>query len=193
MTSFDTYSVGDRVYCLAWIGKQFDIVAKDDERGIISLQGTLENTPQGAQVDVFRSTLWMLTKEPWDQLWYWPDRKGERYLDVFKRFVSAHPAGDIVTGYLVEGANPLQGIGCTPDRAMAFRILASTDMTAMIEPVAGWVGNESAPLREARKGSDVRWVAVGPAGAARVRMVAYRWGVAFGEIVLNGEDFSDMN
>ena len=29
---YDSYRLGDRVYCLAWIGQPFDVVAKDDER-----------------------------------------------------------------------------------------------------------------------------------------------------------------
>jgi hypothetical protein len=188
---FADYAVGDRVYSLAWIGKPFSIVAKNEERGILSLQGSLENDPQGAQVDVFKSTIWMVTDEPWDQLWYWPDRCGERYLEVFKRFVGAHNAGEIVTGHFVEGANPLQGLACTPDRAMAFRIVMMTDSMVMVEPVVGLKANGE-PVREARQDEEIRWISTGPAVAARLRMVGYRWAVTFGDIVLNGADFAGL-
>src|SRR5438132_1889299 len=71
LTGFD---VGDRVYCLAWVGTPFEVVARSD--GMLSLQGL---NGSDAQVDIFDETSWMLTREPWDKIWYWPDRAGERY------------------------------------------------------------------------------------------------------------------
>lgn len=190
MTSFDSFEVGDQVYCLAWLGKPFEIVAKDNVRGILSLQGALENIPQGAQVDIFTSTTWMITREKWDQIWYWPDRAGETYQQVFERFVSEHSPGGVVTGYQIEGPNPLEPFSVTPERAMAFRILKMDDLGILIQPVAGTRKGVSGTLeREAKENSDIDWLPVGPMAAAVLKMTDYRWSLSYGDMVLNWQDF----
>ena len=55
MTDLD-FDVGDRVFCLAWIGTPFEVVSRND--GMVSLQGV---TNTGAQIDVFPETAWMVT------------------------------------------------------------------------------------------------------------------------------------
>ncbi|MET0985664.1 MAG: hypothetical protein ABW034_09690 [Steroidobacteraceae bacterium] len=188
MNAFESFDVGDRVYCLAWIGKQFEIVARDDTRGILSLQGDLENVPQGAQVDIFRSTTWMVTHDKWDQIWYWKDRAGEGYTDVYQRFLAANTPGSVVTGYQVEGSNPLDAIACTPERAMAFRILAIHDLGIAIQPVVGLTA-EGTPVRESTADATVRWIPTGPMTSAVLKMTDYRWSLGYGDIVLNWRDF----
>ena len=189
MIAFDEYRVGDEVYCLAWIGKKFEIVARDEDRGILSLQGGLENVPHGAQVDIFRSTTWMVTRQKWDQIWYWPDRAGETYEDVYRRFVKEHKAGEVLTGYQVEGPYPLEPVSFTAARAMAFRIMHVHDLGILIAPVVGLVDGAKEPLREAEKDPAVRWVMAGPPASAVLKMTAYRWSLTYGDIVLNWRDF----
>ncbi|HKD36963.1 MAG TPA: hypothetical protein VKB78_09180 [Pirellulales bacterium] len=192
MSTFDDYRIGDRVYCLAWIGKSFEIVAKNDEIGKISLRGDLETERGGAQIDIFKSTIWMLSHEPRDEIWHWRDRKGETYADVFDRFRSAHKPGDIVSGYLIEGANALEPIGASPERAMAFRIVMPAENMIMVEPVVGIRSGGTEIVKEAKADSGITWVSAGPIASARIAMTAYRWSIAFGDIVLNPRDFEGL-
>lgn len=188
MTAFADYKVGDQVYCLAWIGKRFEITARDDARGVLSLQGELEGLPTGAQVDIFPHTTWMVTHAGWDQIWYWPDRAGESYREPYQRFVKAHKAGDIITAYQVEGPSPLTPAAKTAEGAMTLRILAVEDMGVLVQPVTG-IDAEGRVVREADGGQHVRWEACGPASQAQVKMVGYRWCVAYGDVVLTWQDF----
>ena len=107
---YPDYSVGDRVYCLAWIGQPFDVVAKDDERQAISVE-TPPAWPSSAQFDIFPETMFLLTQEHWDQIWHWPDQAGEVYFDVFQRFVDRHRVGQVVAGYQVPDG--LMALGAT--------------------------------------------------------------------------------
>ena len=45
--------------------------------------------------------MFLLTREHWDQIWYWPDRAGKQYLEVFQRFVERHHVGEVICGYHV--------------------------------------------------------------------------------------------
>jgi hypothetical protein len=193
MTGYEDYRVGDRVYCLAWLGKLFEIVAKDDQNGKISLRGDLVTQPGGAQIDIFPSTMYQLSHEPREDIWNWPDRKGEQYLDVFERFRSKHKPGDIITGHLVEGASPLEPIGMAPERAMAFRIVIPIEASVVVEPVVGLNPDGKSFVKEATNDPAIRWVSVGPITPARVGMIAYRWSISFGDVVLNGEDFNGLS
>ena len=124
---YESYRLGDRVYCLAWIGQPFDVVAKDDERGVIGIE-TPPEWPTFAQVDVFPETMFLLSREHWDQIWYWLDRAGVRYLEVFERFVARHRVGEVIPGYhLPDGLLvTLGGMGLNREakRTMMFRIQA---------------------------------------------------------------------
>ncbi|HKT72147.1 MAG TPA: hypothetical protein VJQ47_04605 [Steroidobacteraceae bacterium] len=193
MSAYDGFRVGERVYCLAWIGKAFEIVAKDDGVGKISLRGDLECEPGGAQTDIFRSNIWMLSREPRDDIWSWPDRVGERYFEMFERFRNLHRAGDVVTGYLIEGTHPLEPLAATAERAMAFRIVAPIEHAIIVEPVVGLAGDSAEPIKVASTRNDIRWLSAGPVAAARIGMIAYRWSISFGDVVLNSSDFAGLS
>ena len=96
--TYEAVAVGDEVYCLAWIGKKFTVVDKDDDKKLVALEGESASDPYGAQVDVFDETMWMITDQPWDQIWYWPDRAGEHYQEVYERWVARQSPGQIVVG-----------------------------------------------------------------------------------------------
>lgn len=189
--SWNDYSVGDFVYCLAWIGKRFEIVGKDDK--IISLQGHAEFDPFGAQMDIVPASLWMITKEPWDQIWYWPDSAGEHYDAVFERFIAARHVGEVLNAYVHGSAvNPMmRTIVVYPDYAMTFRVEMIDRMNRQInvQPVVGVVANGDpvSALDDTRKVD--RWVRSGPALPATIGMQSYRWCVSVGPFILNWQDF----
>lgn len=195
--TWDDYAVGESVYRLAWIGKRFEVVEKTEQ--IMSLQGEAEYDPRGAQVDVVPGTLWMLTHEPWDQVWYWPDREGEGYEEVFERFIRAHSPGDIVNGYFFDRyLNPLgRHIDPRPDLAMTFRVenINLTDRRVLVRPVVGLVdetGTEADPITDVNdERTPRRWVGAGPAVPLTIEMKIYRWCLSVGPFVLNWEDFME--
>jgi hypothetical protein len=192
MLTFEDVSVGDQLWCLAWIGKEFTVVEKDGETGRVALEGPSAVDPYGAQVDLFPDTMWMATREPWDQVWFWPDRAGERFDEVFDRWWAGHEIGDIVLAYPLDQALTSLGfVKVRPRLAMAFRIVAfDVDAHIQVEPVV----IAADPTRrddEALAAPPDAWVAVGPRAPARIRMADYRWGLTFGDLILNWQDFLD--
>jgi len=181
------FDVGDRVFCLAWIGTPFEVVSRSD--GMLSLQGV---TNADAQIDVFPETAWMVTHEQWDQIWFWPDRAGERYDEVFDRFMSTHKVGEVVAGYHFTGGLDGFEIRVDPARAMAFRIRSLDNGTRQIRahPVAA-IGEDGELVTDAtREIANERWLRSGPTLPLRIEMRMYRWCLCFGELVLNWQDLT---
>jgi hypothetical protein len=179
------FDVGDRVFCLAWVGTPFEVVARTN--GILSLQSLSDNA---AQIDIFPETVFMVTREPWDQIWFWPDRAGERYDEVFDRFMSSHGVGDVVAGYHFAGGLDGFEIRLDPSRAMAFRIRSLDNGTRQIRvhPVAAIGDDGELVTDESRDMADERWLRSGPTLPLRIEMRMYRWCLCFGELVLNWQD-----
>ena len=189
------YAVGDRVYCLAWIGQPFDVVAKDDERQAIAIE-TPPGWPTFGQVDIFPETTFLLTHEHWDNIWYWPDRAGERYLEVFDRFFGRHHVGEVIAGYHVpDGLMVTLGgmnIRLDPNRTMMFRIQAldAARGQVRVHPVAA-VAPDGALVSAPTDGiADEAWLRSGPTVPLRLEMRLYRWCLTFGEMVLNWDDLA---
>jgi hypothetical protein len=193
--AYADFGVGDRVYCLAWIGQAFEVVAKDDESEVIAIQ-TLPGSPTFGQIDIFPETLFLLSREKWDQVWYWPDRAGERYLDVFERFVTRHSVGDVVAGHHVpDGLMVTLGgmrVDLDPKRTMMFRIQAIDVGRGQIRvhPVARIQPDGTLGTSPSDDVPDAAWIRSGPTVPLRIEMRLYRWCLAFGEIVVSWDDFS---
>jgi hypothetical protein len=192
--TYADYGVGERVFTLAWVGQQFEIIAKDDERQMISL-ATPAGAPTLGQLDIFPDTMFLLTKEHWDQIWWWPDRAGETYTEVFERFVASHHEGEIVAGYLF--ADGLAGLynqmrpSTDPKDAMAFRIrtLDGSVGTVRVQPVAA-VGDDGRLVTAPDPSVlDDAWQPVGPTVQLRMEMRLYRWCLTYGELALTWPDF----
>ena len=189
---YDDLDVGDRVWCLAWVGLPFDVVGKDDELQAVAIE-TPPGWPTYARVDLLPETMFLLTTEQWDTLWHWPDRAGERYLDVFERFVEQHHVGQVVSGQIVAtGLDALrQGMAVTPDpaRAMAFRIDALDRGFGQIRvhPVVAFDDGTSILVPSGVVPDDA-WVRVGPTVPLRMEMRTYRWHLTFGELSLTWSD-----
>ena len=140
--------------------------------------------------------MFLLSREHWDQIWYWPDRAGVRYLEVFERFVARHRVGEVIPGYhLPDGLLvTLGGMGVNLDakRTMMFRIQALDVGRGQIRvhPVAA-VGPGGSLLSSPVDGvPDDAWIRSGPTVPLRLEMRLYRWCLTFGEIVLNWEDLA---
>ena len=121
----------------------------------------------------------MLTKERWDQIWYWPDRAGERFDEVVARFVATHEPGEVVQGYFLDDAvgSSNQGfVTPNPNLSMSFQIQ---------RPTPGFGQVRVKPVTETPEG----WVPVGPNVPLRVGMTGYRWSLSFGELIVNWTDF----
>jgi hypothetical protein len=175
---FDSLTVGDHVWCLAAVGVPYEVAALDRERGRLRLEPHPALTA-ARPLELSADTAWMLTKEPWDQIWYWPDRAGERFEDVVARFASAHEPGDVVKGYFLDDAigSSNQGyVTLNPKLAMTFQIQ---------RPTAGFGQVRVKPVMETPDG----WEPVGPNVPLRVGMTSYRWSLSFGELILNWTDF----
>ena len=182
------FTAGDSVYCLAWVGKQFEVVAADEQ--MVSLQAAADSMPYGAQIDIFPETAWMVTREHRDQIWQWPDRAGERYLDVFDRFLETHRPGDLVLGFHFAGG--LDGFTVRPDpaRAMTFRVRSLDRATGQIRvhPVVA-LGDDGAVISDLRPEiPHGAWARSGPTVPLRMEMRMYRWCLCFGEFVVNWQD-----
>jgi hypothetical protein len=178
---------------LAWLGKEFTVVEMDDETQRVALEGASAVDPYGAQVDLFPDTLWMATTEPWDQIWFWPDRAGERFNEVFNRWFAAHRVGEVVLGYPIDTGIAAVGgfVILRPKASMAFRITAMDDSMAQItvEPVAR-TDNVGLRGEEALAGAPPdAWAPIGPKLPLRIRMAEYRWALSFGDVILNWTDF----
>ena len=112
--------------------------------------------------------MFLLTREHWDQIWYWPDRAGEHYLEVFQRFVERHRVGEVICGYHVPDGLmvTLGGVKTSldPKRTMMFRIQA-IDVgrgQVRVHPVAA-VGPDGALVSSPTEGIAGRCVAaIGP-------------------------------
>lgn len=190
---YEDYKLGDRVRCLAWIGQPFDVVVKDDARRVIGIE-TPPGWPTFAQVDVFPETMFLLTHEHWDQIWYWPDRAGEHYLEVFERFLARHRIGEVIAGYDVPDGLlvTLGGMKAEldPERTMMFRIQA-IDVgrgQVRVHPVTA-VGDDGAVVYGRNDAiPDAAWRRSGPTVPLRLEMRLYRWCLTFGELVVNAED-----
>ena len=190
--SFADFRVGDRVYCLAWIGQGFDVVATNDATEMVTIQ-TVAGAPTIGHIDIFPETQFMLTHEPWDQIWYWPDRAGDHYLDVFERFADSHAVGDVVAGYVVgDGLNAAASqmtVRIDPSTSMMFRIeeINKPWGRVRVQPVAA-ISTGGALLTSPGAGPDANWLRTGPPVPLRLEMRLYRWCLSFGEFVLNFED-----
>jgi hypothetical protein len=192
--TYDGVAVGDEVYCLAWVGKRFTIVGKDDDKRLVALEGDSATDPYGAQIDVFDETMWMVTDQPWDQIWYWPDRAGEHYQEVYERWVARQTLGRVVAGHLAETGIAAVGgfISPNPKRAMSFRIVSIDHSFAqtIVEPVVLVDDPARRPPVDELDSTEHEWVAVGPKTPLRITMITYRWAICFGDIILNWEDFA---
>jgi hypothetical protein len=187
---YESYEVGDEVWCLGWLGMPFVVVGKDDEHGTIQIDGVGPTSlPEGVRIDLHPENHYMLTHERWDAIWYWPDVEGERYKEVAERFVDAHDDGEIVVGY-VGGALTVTE---NPKAAVSFRITVSGYWTSgqiHAQPVAAVADDGSGfvlaydPAIPAE-----RWMPTGPRLPVEIRMVAFRWALTYGKIVLNWQDY----
>lgn len=192
--AYDDIHVGDRVYCLAWIGQPFDVVHRDDDLQLISIE-TPASSPTFGQIDIFPETMFLLTHEQWDQIWYWPDRAGERYTEVFDRFLDAHHVGDVIAGFhggdgLLAAATRMT-VALDPNTAMMFRITSIDRKRGEIrvEPVAA-IGADETLISTPVADPAGPWLACGPAVPLRLEMRMYRWCLCFGELVVNWQDLS---
>jgi len=187
---YESYQIGDEVWCLAWIGMPFVVSGKNDEKRTIEIDGTGPcSLPEGALIDVGPENHFMLTHEPWDAIWYWPDSEGEGYQQVVDRFVEQHHEGEIVTGYAAGGIT----VNDTPAGAMTFRLsfagyghfgqITATPVAALADD-----GSELVRLHDPAI-PDERWLRCGPTLPLEIKMTAYRWSLAYGKIVLNWQDF----
>jgi hypothetical protein len=194
--SYEDFRVGDDVYCLAWIGLPFRVVATDDAAQCVSIRGQLPSSfKAGVELDIYRQNLFMLTHELWDHIWYWPDRAGETYTDVFDRFVGAHRQDEIVNGYY---APTLEALGVPtidrePELAQAFRLDLTRTMShrqVKANPVCA-VDTAAEAIFSAYDPAiaDGRWLATGPARPVDIGMKAYRWCLSAGGLILNADDF----
>jgi hypothetical protein len=193
--TFADFSVGDEVYCLAWLGIPFEVASTDDSSGRISLQGKVPSSlPNGPQVDIYPQNMFLLTHNQWDQIWYWPDRAGDSYLDVFERFVANHADGEIVTAYYSEAIDMLgmPMILEDPAKAQSFRLdlsAAHSRRQVLAQPVAAISGEALAVVYDPAI-PEGQWLPTGPSLPASIEMRAYRWSLVAGGLVLNREDFA---
>jgi hypothetical protein len=150
----------------------------DHQHGMVTVSGHPAGGG-GRPIELSIDALWLLTTQTWDQVWYWPDRAGERFDAVRNRFVAAHPPGDVVTGYFLDtgiGASNLGFVAPNPKTAMQFEIQRPTPGLGQVRvrPVAATADGV---------------VTVGPNVPLRIGMTCYRWSLSFGEIILNWPDF----
>ncbi|HYD08848.1 MAG TPA: hypothetical protein VEA78_01995 [Acidimicrobiales bacterium] len=191
--TYADYAVGDRVFTLAWVGQQFEIVGKDDDLQMISLS-TPAGAPTRGELDLFPDTMFLLTKEHWDQIWYWPDRAGETYLDVFERYVASHHVGEIVTGRLfADGLAALSNQlrpSSRPEDSMAFRVHTLDRAAGMVrvQPVAAIGADGTLVTTPDPAIAEDAWQPVGPTVQLRTEMRLYRWCLTYGELTLSWED-----
>ena len=178
IASFDDLGIGDRVWCLAAVGTPF-VVAELDPARRVTVVAQRPAGGSGGRIDLTVGSLWLLTKEPWDQIWYWPDRAGETFETVVGRFAASHQPGQVVRGYYLDtgvGASNQGFVRPNPKTAMSFQVEP---------PVAGLGQVRVRPVAETPDGV----IPVGPNVPLRVGMVHYRWSLSFGELVVNWEDF----
>jgi hypothetical protein len=185
---YESYQIGDEVWCLAWLGMPFRVTGKNDAKGVIEIDGTAPcSLPEGALIDLDPQNHYMLTHEHWDAIWYWPDVAGERYQQVVDRFIDGHKDDEILTGYPAGNLTVVEN----PEAAMSFRLsfknysrFGNIVATPVVAVADGALITASDPTV-----SNERWVACGPALPLELKMVGYRWALTFGKIVLNWRDF----
>jgi hypothetical protein len=173
----------------------FKVVGKDDDRGLIFIDGQGPcSLPDGARADITPTTMFMLTHNLWDQIWYWPDRSGETYREVVDRFVSRHHEGEIVTGYLGGYRMDAYYAQAIPEWATSFKLsFAELDAHHFIyaQPVAAVAADRRSLIREYNPAIPAEdWLTAGPATLLRVEMVTYRWALTYGCFLLNWQDFA---
>jgi hypothetical protein len=179
VTSFDGLAEGDEVWCLASLGVPYVVESVDGRRDRVRIAPHPAVGAGLRPIDLPADAAWMLTRERWDQVWYWPDRAGERYDEVVARFVAANPPASVVRGYFLDtavGATNQGFVTPNPKAAMAFQVQ---------RPTEGFGQVRVKPVFETVDG----WVPVGPNLPLRVGMTCYRWSLSFGELVLNWQDF----
>jgi hypothetical protein len=194
--SYEDFRIGDDVFCLAWIGLPFRVVATDDAAQCVSIRSQLPSSfKAGVNLDIYQQNLFMLTHELWDHIWYWPDRCGETYSDVFDRFVQSRRSGEVVNAYY---APTLEALGVPtidrdPDLAQAFRLDLTRTMShrqVKAHPVcAVEFGGEAIINAYDPAIPDDRWLMTGPSRPVEIGMKAYRWCLSAGGLILNSEDF----
>jgi hypothetical protein len=179
LSSLDDLAVGDRVWCLASVGIPFRVGALDREGQRLTVVPEPSSGSGARPLDLSSDTLWLLTKEAWDQVWYWPDRAGESFETVVQRFIVSHQPGDVVQGYFLDtsvGALNQGFVKPNPKTAMLFEIQ---------RPTPGFGQVRVKPVIETPDGI----VAVGPNVPLRLAMTCYRWSLSFGELIVNWRDF----
>jgi hypothetical protein len=190
--AYEDFNIGDRVYCLAWLGMPFVVVGKDDATGKIELDGDFPcSLPDGAKVDIEPHNRYMISHNLWDQIWYWPDRAGQTYEQVLDRFVSDHRENQLVESYLLMPGH--NHVDREPQWASTLRVsFAAFTVWNQIyaQPVAA-LGADGKSLVFAYDDSipDEAWLPCGPVAPIRVGMVSYRWAVTHGFNVLNWRDY----
>jgi hypothetical protein len=117
--------------------------------------------------------MFLLTHEQWDSIWCWPDCVGERYFEVFDRFLDTHSVGQVVAGYHVPGGLlAVAGTeGAPARRSMMFRIhqLDVERGQVRVHPVAAVDPTNGALVSSPTEGSRTR------IGAAVVRCFRSGW------------------
>ena len=177
-SSFDDLAVDDQVWCLASVGTPFRVENLDLVRERVTVVPD-PTSAGGGPLELSPDTLWLLSKERWDQIWYWPDRAGERFDVVVDRFVASHLPGEVVQGYFLDtsvGASNQGFVKPNPKTAMSFEIQ---------QPTPGFGQVRVRPVAETTDGI----LAVGPIVPLRLGMTCYRWSLSFGEIIVNWSDF----
>ena len=193
--AYEDFHVGDTVYCMGWLGMPFKVVEKDDERQMIFLNGEGPcSLPGGAMIDIDPSALYMLTHNLWDQIWYWPDRAGETYRQVVRRFIARYKHNEVVVGYAAQPA-PMPNYYYArkePELAMSFR-LSYDSLEGMqqihAQPVAAVSDDGKVIVNYDPAIPDARWMPAGPVLPLRIEMSAYRWALLWGRMLLNWYDF----
>jgi hypothetical protein len=175
----------------------FKVVAKDDESGRISIEG--QSVPPydgGTQLDIYPQNVFMLTHNVWDQIWYWPDRRGETFGEVFDRFVNSHEDGDLVNAYFaptLEGlglplidrdANLAQGYRIDLTRVTSHRQLSAHAVCAIIDNGGAVRSDYDVSI------PNDKWLKCGPVVPVQIEMKAYQWTLTAGRLILNADDFT---
>ncbi len=177
--ALEDLSVGDRVWCLFGVGTPYEVASVDRGRRELIVEPEPRLGGGMRPVTVPDSGLWLVTKQHWDQVWYWPDRAGETHETVVERFSAQHAPGDLVTGQFYDDGMPFgpQGyVTPTPQASMTFRIHANPMPfpRVLVEPIVD---------------IDGQVVSAGPVVPLRVAMRSYRWALSFGELIVNWHDF----
>jgi hypothetical protein len=194
---YEDFTLGDVVYCLAWLGVPFRVSEKDDENERIAISGQVPSSIHGGiQLDIYPQNLFMLTHNLWDQIWYWPDRCGESYNDVYDRFVHSHEHGAIVNAYYSPSIETLgmMNIPRNAESGQAYRLdLSRVDSHRQIRVHAVCAISDGGQAIESYYDGSIppdRWLQSGPHIPIKMEMRAYRWCLNAGGLILNVDDFA---